>query len=174
MEPGYLIGAGLLGRINETIERVAGQPYGGQTTSVTPRLEGGQPGSSKNFRVCTFTGAWSVGSTKTVTFRGVTATPNTVSVTNLFVPITKTATTGSCAIAKEGTAWYLISGLPGVARGTFTAPWAKGATASVADAVDVGTTYTAKNYFAAITGSGARACAIAYAGGEWILIAAEC
>jgi hypothetical protein len=44
----------------------------------------------------------------------------------------------------------------------------------VTDAVDVGTTYTANNYFAAITGSGTKACAIAYAGGEWILIAAEC
>jgi hypothetical protein len=127
--------------------------------------------NQKVFRVATFTGAWSIGSSKTVTFRGVT---NTVSVTNLFVPITKTAATGSCAIAKEGTAWYLISGLPGVARGTFTAPWAKGATAAVTDAVDAGTTYTAKNYFAGITASGSRACSIAYAGGEWILIAAEC
>jgi hypothetical protein len=106
MEPGYLIGAGLLGRINETIERVAGQPYGGQTTSVTPRLEGGQPGSSKNFRVCTFTGAWSIGSTKAVTFRGVTTTPNTVSATNLFYPA---APAGDCGIAKDGTAWFLVS-----------------------------------------------------------------
>ena len=108
MEPGYLIGAGLLGRINETIERVAGQPYGGQTTSVTPRLEGGQPGSSKNFRVCTFTGAWSVGSTKAVTFRGVTATPNTVSATNLFFPISG-AGGSDCGIAKDGTAWFLVA-----------------------------------------------------------------
>lgn len=72
--------------------------------------------------------------------------------------------------------WALVrlGGGVGMLRGTFTSPWAKGATATVTDAVDTGKTYTAKNYFAAITGSGARACAIAYAGGEWILIAAEC
>jgi hypothetical protein len=35
-------------------------------------------------------------------------------------------------------------------------------------------TYSATNYFASLTGSGSKACAIAYANGEWILIAAEC
>jgi hypothetical protein len=35
-------------------------------------------------------------------------------------------------------------------------------------------TYDAKNYFASLTGSGVKACAIAFVGGEWILIAAEC
>jgi hypothetical protein len=31
-----------------------------------------------------------------------------------------------------------------------------------------------QNYFASLTGSGTKACAIAYVGSEWILIAAEC
>jgi hypothetical protein len=35
-------------------------------------------------------------------------------------------------------------------------------------------TYEAKNYFATVGGSGNKACALAYVGGEWILIAAEC
>jgi hypothetical protein len=130
------------------------------------------PQKQRLFRVATFSGAWATGSSKTVTFRNVTSTPNTVSATNLFFPITNTAATGSCGIAQEGTAWYLISALQGVVRGNVTAPWAKGATATVTDAG--GTTYSATNYFAAITASGTRACAIAYAGGEWILIAAEC
>jgi hypothetical protein len=65
------------------------------------------PQKQRLFRVCTFTGAWSIGDTKTVTFKYQTATPNTASVTNLFFPIASSA--GSdCAIAKEGTAWYLI------------------------------------------------------------------
>ena len=65
--------------------------------------------SAKTFRVCTFTGAWSIGSAKTVTFRNQTTTPNTVSATNLFFPVTSTATaTKDCAVAKDGTAWYLI------------------------------------------------------------------
>jgi hypothetical protein len=61
-----------------------------------------------------------------------------------------------------------------IVRGTFTAPWSKGSTATVTDGVLSSVTYTAKNYFASLTGSGTKSCAIAYAGGEWILIAAEC
>lgn len=59
-------------------------------------------------------------------------------------------------------------------RGTFSLPWAKGSTKTVTDAISATTTYEAKNYFAGLTGSGTRACAIAKVGGEWILIAAEC
>jgi len=63
----------------------------------------------KVFRVCTYTGSWSKGTDKTVTFKYATGTPNTVSATNLFFPITSTATSSTdCAIAKDGTAWYLI------------------------------------------------------------------
>ena len=61
-----------------------------------------------------------------------------------------------------------------IVRGTFSGSWAKGATATVTDALANTVTYTAKNYFAALTGTGTKACAIAYVGGEWILIAAEC
>jgi hypothetical protein len=66
-------------------------------------------GGAKVFRVCTYTGSWSKGSAKTVTFKYATGTPNTVSATNLFFPITSTATSSTdCAIAKDGTAWFLI------------------------------------------------------------------
>jgi len=69
----------------------------------------------------------------------------------------------------------LVAGPQGIVRGTFTAPWNKGSTTTVTDAVTSGTTYTGvKNYFANVTGSGTKACAIAYVGTEWILIAAEC
>jgi len=65
---------------------------------------------AKTFRICTYTGAWSIGDAKTVSFKYQTATPNTVSATNLFFPITNTATATArdCAIAKDGTAWFLI------------------------------------------------------------------
>jgi hypothetical protein len=63
--------------------------------------------SGKFFRVCTYTGSWSVGSSKTVTFKYQTATPNTAVATNLFFPVTGTAS-ADCAIAKDGTAWFLI------------------------------------------------------------------
>jgi hypothetical protein len=58
------------------------------------------------FRVCTFTGAWSKGANKTVTFKYQTSTPNTVTATNLFASVPGS---GNCAIAREGTAWFLIA-----------------------------------------------------------------
>jgi predicted RecA/RadA family phage recombinase len=71
--------------------------------------------------------------------------------------------------------WALIRMQAGVVRGTFSAPWNKGSTKTISDAVNSGTTYdNVKNYFASLTGSGTKACAIAYVGSEWILIAAEC
>ena len=73
-------------------------------------MPGGVAG--KVFRVCTFTGSWSKDAAKVVTFRGVTSTPNTAVAQNIFVAITgttATATFKNCAIAKDGTAWYLIS-----------------------------------------------------------------
>ena len=66
----------------------------------------GTPGS-KVFRVCTFTGAWSIGSTKNVTYKYQSTTPNTAVVTNLFFPVVSAATL-DCAIAKDGTAWFLV------------------------------------------------------------------
>jgi hypothetical protein len=96
----------------------------------------------------------------------------------------KTGTTGEGLILwkESGTGtgkWALVrlaaGGAQGVKRGTFSAPWSKGSTKTVTDAVTSGTTYTnVKNYFAGMTGSGTKACAIAYVGSEWILIAAEC
>lgn len=66
--------------------------------------------TSKVFRVCTFTGAWAKDATKTVTLKYVTSTPNTFVARNLFAQIaTSAATSRNCAIAREGTAWYLIA-----------------------------------------------------------------
>ena len=112
MARGFLIGDGLLGQIKDTIRRVDGMPEGGDITRIPTRFEGAQMPASKTFRVCTFTGAWAINGEKVVTFRGVTTTPNTVSALNLFASVTgstSTTTTRNCAIAKDGTAWYLIA-----------------------------------------------------------------
>jgi hypothetical protein len=62
-----------------------------------------------------------------------------------------------------------------IVRGTFTAPWSKGSAATVTSAVLSSVTYAGvKNYFATVSGTGTKNCAIAYTGGEWVLIAAEC
>lgn len=68
----------------------------------------------------------------------------------------------------------LASGGHSIKRGTFAAPWNKGSTKTV-DEILGSVSYTnVKNYFATIAGTGSKACAIAYVGDEWILIAAEC
>jgi hypothetical protein len=80
----------------------------------------GVAGNPKVFRVCTFTGAWSISATKTVTFKNQTATPNTVAAVNLFCGLSPTAAC-DVSIAKEGTAWYLVqpnvTQLPGYSAG---------------------------------------------------------
>ena len=71
--------------------------------------------------------------------------------------------------------WALVRLQAGLIRGTFTGAWSKGSTNTVTDATLTSVTYTGvKNYFAAVGGTGTKACAIAYVAGEWILIAAEC
>ena len=69
-----------------------------------PRMEGG---GGVVFRIGTFTGAWAISSVNVVTFKYQTTTPNTASVTNLFFPYPENGTK-DCAIAKEGTAWFLV------------------------------------------------------------------
>lgn len=62
----------------------------------------------KIFRIATFAGAWPTGVEKIVTFKYQTQTPNTASALNLFFPVSNTATSGDCAIAKDGTSWFLV------------------------------------------------------------------
>jgi hypothetical protein len=58
----------------------------------------------------------------------------------------------------------------GVIRGTFSAPWSKGATATVTDANVTGATFTVKNYLTPISGTGTKNCVIACVGTEWVLV----
>ena len=92
-----------IGKVVRTVE--AGNRDQGPLT-FGPRVGGA---SGKTFRVCTFTGAWSINASKTVTFRGVTTTPNTAAAVNLFAAIAAPSSAANCAIAKDGTAWYLIA-----------------------------------------------------------------
>jgi hypothetical protein len=62
----------------------------------------------KTFRICTFTGAWSISATKTVTFKYQTSTPNTVVATNLFCGLNPGTAVTDISISKEGTAWFLV------------------------------------------------------------------
>jgi hypothetical protein len=95
----------------ERIAKVVRQVESGDRNSsgvtfrrVPPQSDAGD----KNFRICTFTGAWATSDTKTVTFKYQTTTPNTVLATNLFASISDTGGTQPVAIAKEGTEWHAI------------------------------------------------------------------
>jgi hypothetical protein len=75
--------------------------------TFNPALGGQSP---KQIRMGTFTGAWSLNGNNTVTFRTTTSTPNTAVAVNIFAAIATSATSPrNCAIAKDGTAWYLIA-----------------------------------------------------------------
>jgi len=83
----------------------------------------------------------------------------------------------ACVLAFErgnkdmGAATMRTAGFDGeIIRGTFQAPWSKGSTKTVTDAVLSAVTYEAKNYFTPITGSGSKDCAISFVAGEWILL----
>jgi hypothetical protein len=91
-------------RIARVVRQVEQEPRRGTPLAFDPVFEQRQ---RKALRICTFTGAWSIGTEKTVTFRNQTATPNTVSATNLFWPIPD-GPQRDCSIAREGTAWYLL------------------------------------------------------------------
>jgi hypothetical protein len=94
----------------ESAERIANVVRATELTPTRGRplsFEAMPPSASrKTFRIATFTGAWSINGTKTVTLRGSTAT---LSAVNLFAEITAPSGAKNCAVAKDGTAWYLIA-----------------------------------------------------------------
>lgn len=124
--PGNLIGDNLLGRIRAVTDRVEADPIAGGPTRIATRFEeiavGGVMG--KVFRIGTYAGVWPIETDKTVTFYNQTATPNTVTVRNHFVDLqhgTCTGTTWKCGIAKDGTAWKLVSWQQNTATAVFVA-----------------------------------------------------
>lgn len=95
-------------RIARVVRQVEAGDRKGEPLRFGARAGGGA--SPVVFRVCTFTGAWIIDSAKTVTFKYQTNTPNTVSATNLFATLgTSASDPRNCAIARDGTAWFLIA-----------------------------------------------------------------
>jgi len=92
----------------ESAERIANvvraaelAPSPGRALTFDAVMATGKP---KAFRMATFTGAWAIDGTKTVTLRGSTAT---LSAVNLFLNLPDNGQR-NCAVAKDGTAWNLI------------------------------------------------------------------
>jgi hypothetical protein len=97
----YFLGPGLLSDIRQAILRVdaiAPSTSGAVSDVLLDRLpdrSGGTP-----IRVCTFTGSWNINQVKTVTFQGVTTTPNTVVATNQLFTIGDACTSQVAYIGK--------------------------------------------------------------------------
>jgi hypothetical protein len=91
-------------RIAKVVRQVEAGDRDRQPFGVGPRVQGA---GGKTLRFCTYAGSWSINATKTVTFRNVTTTPNTVAAINLFLSLPDNGTR-NCAVAKDGTAWHLI------------------------------------------------------------------
>lgn len=140
------------------------------------------PPSRKVFRIATFTGEWPIGDNKEVTFKYQTNTPNTALVKNLFVPL-ESAPDGpaDCAIAKEGTAWFLVNADHAASQiivGTVFENWSVNASATVTQNNPDGTemldapTFTVKNYIANLVLNGDSMRVIcALVDDVWVLLA---
>jgi hypothetical protein len=181
MPDGYLVGPGLAGRIRDTIRTVDSMQAGEGEPPTLLRTTFDEPTGPPRFRIGTFgTAAWSLGSANTVTLSNVGVTGYTVLATNVFGSLPAAGSTQTCAIAKDGTAWYLIQPTGQNAVGYTSSAWAKGTTQSIQIYAGVlggesptGTYITAYNGFAAI-GSSKRVIIARTFGDNWHVISAEC
>lgn len=94
-------------RIARVVRIVEEQRPPARPLTFTPVLA--REGRASVVRMGTFSGAWSKNSTTTVTLKYQTSTPNTYVARNLFVNIASSTATRNCAIARDGTAWFLIA-----------------------------------------------------------------
>jgi len=106
----YLIGPHLLQEIRDTIAKVDSNPQ--QRTNLTDQHGGYRPPIDQTdgpaIRIGSAVGAWSKGSTATVTWIPGGTVTSTMVATNLFADVTNTATY-NCAVARAGYTWYLIA-----------------------------------------------------------------
>jgi hypothetical protein len=157
-------------RIASVVRQVELTPTGGRPMSFEPVQSQSQV---KPFRMATFTAAWGTGTSQVLTFKNQTTTPNTVAAFNQLYDVAplNTAQPQTCAIAKEGTAWYFVNTNDGgeVRRGSFTGAWSKGATKTVS--LEGGGTASAINTFLNIpSAAGTRDCVVAIDGSGWRLL----
>jgi hypothetical protein len=115
MSNAFLVGTELLGQIRRTVAKSEGEVARLNVTRRSGVLGGGDEEAPEPpaFRICTFTGAWAIDTPKTLTFYLQTSTPNTLSVTNLIMPVPllsdNTTTPTICCVGRDRSQWYLIN-----------------------------------------------------------------
>lgn len=94
-------------RIGRVVRIVEAGDRGAEGLTFTPR----GVTSGVKFRIVTApaTATWTKGSDEVVTLKYQTNTPNTMTATNLFADVGTADAAINCAIAKDGTAWFLIA-----------------------------------------------------------------
>ncbi len=163
-------------RIARVVRAVEGEPQ--QAKPLTfDRVD--TPRERKQFRVVTITSDWNKDETKTVTFYNQTATPNTVSATNLLFDVAGPDTSGpsttkTCVIGKDGTAWYFVNADDSgeIFRiATYSGAWSINSSKTVA--FDSGGTAVAQNLFCSLPLRNTPVkCAVAKEGDDWHLVEA--
>ena len=175
---GFKIGPNFARKLGDVVRRVESMPQTSGSLRLETRYED-VPAPPTNFRIGTFgTAAWSINTPNTVTLTNVGVTGYTVLATNVFGDLPAGGSTQNCAVAKDGTAWYLIqpfmstasSGL--IRMGTFSSPWSKGVTKTV-NLTSGGGTVAASNtlidYPAPPAGKSSVNCVVGNDGGTWFL-----
>lgn len=108
----YFIGPSLLSDIRATISRVDAIAPKTSGAAQPVRLQELQHPGAKVFRIATFTGTWNINTDKTVSLVNSGNTNDSRVARNLFASIsasTNSTNASHCAIARDGTAWYLIA-----------------------------------------------------------------
>lgn len=167
MSDRYVLTGGLLNKLRDTVRTVDGMTGGEEEPT---RVTFSEPAYAyRNVRIGTFgTAAWSISSYNTVTLTNVGVTGYTVLATNVFGTIqamgyTAAGTTRPCAIAKDGTAWYLIQPVPstgGAKAFTFTGAWSIDSDKSVTS-METGETINVTNIIYEIPDAGVSMTGIA-------------
>ena len=178
MDGRFLLTGNSAERIRDTIRTVESMVARTDTTLLPTRFSEGAPQPLDNFRIGTFgTAAWSINSSNTVTLTNVGVTGYTVLATNVFGTInamgsTLAGTTRPCAVAKDGTAWYLIQPVPstgGAKAGTFTGGWGMGSDKEVTSIV-TGEKINVTNLIYSIPDTGeTMSCVVVQEGTAWQL-----
>jgi hypothetical protein len=176
MSDRYVLTGGLLNKLRDTVRTVDGMTGGEEEPTRVTFSEAAY--ANRPVRIGTFgTAEWSINSSNTVTLTNVGVTGYTVLATNIFGTITAmgstlAGTTRPCAVAKDGTAWYLIQPVPstgGAKAGTFTGGWGLGSDKEVTSIV-TGEMINVTNLIYSIPDTGeTMSCVVVQEGTEWQL-----
>lgn len=101
----YRIGPGLRVKLRQMVDAFDGEPSGDGDSETPTRLQDPLR-IGVEFHMASFSGSWLKGSSRTVTL--AINTSRTCLVTNVFADLSVDCGARKCAIARDGTAWYLI------------------------------------------------------------------